>query len=777
MDLRTIMNNEGGGASKASQASVSSTVSSDLAHQQQQQQQTDYPRRRSSQSLQPIQQVTPTRHSSFEPTQSQYQQYPPAPPPLNTAVQSHPSLSPPPTSTPYSSGPRDSYSSSAYNNAHSHGSVGPGASPYTSQQPMSAGLQQVDQSSYFAQQRSNSLQSVMTNPLGAGDSMPPRESPLSASQPPFPQQQFSPSTHRSISGTPLGPPPIITSRQSTHSARPLSSGRVSPRNNPPSPRTVPEAQGRSSLHTQSPPTSHRASPSSRHSESASHPLTGGYKHESPESSSSRATSRQNSTATALDAAGGTASRPLADPTHTESPTALASSGLRSNAQRSPMSSTQPQFARSPSNSRSNSQALRMEIDNDSMDRGADHQPPKAKRRRYNEPPIFAQRSVRTKGRCPVIPHPQPPIPKHVRGSDRDPWQSRKQLVAASVTPAVQAAASVARSARAPAPVAPLPVGNGPTAASPSMPTAGATSGSLGPWEPSITGFIPYEELTKQLCDFLFQHVVMRTDVAVDATGSAAAGAGTIVEIEAKLGHVVDQDRRERLVLPVLTESVINRDSRVRTAFESNMTVEQHRAMNNFLNEQVKASMANTQSRIPISYTHKKERDTFYEISPQELPPVIRQNLNPRHKPKVRVTTDVKTGEIIAKIVKCRVADIDVYSPRTSVDWRVSVNLEMEYDGDISHLTMVDTSKGGRGERNKDRMSYKHLAYQIDLTQVATAEAPTKNDFEHELEVEVSAAEIRRQGNLAMAGDPSNQYEDLVKGFVDNIRVLARAVPP
>lgn len=28
----------------------------------------------------------------------------------------------------------------------------------------------------------------------------------------------------------------------------------------------------------------------------------------------------------------------------------------------------------------------------------------------------------------------------------------------------------------------------------------------------------------------------------------------------------------------------------------------------------------------------------------------------------------------------------------------------------------------------------------------------------------------------MAGDPENQYEDLIKGFVDNIRVLARTVP-
>lgn len=145
-------------------------------------------------------------------------------------------------------------------------------------------------------------------------------------------------------------------------------------------------------------------------------------------------------------------------------------------------------------------------------------------------------------------------------------------------------------------------------------------------------------------------------------------------------------------------------------------------MNNFLNETVKASMSSPDSkRIPLSYAHKKERDTFYEVNPSELPPVIRQNLNPRHKPKVRVTTDQKTGEVLAKIIKCRVADIDVYSPRTTVDWRVSVNLEMEYEGDYRSLPIADAARGGRGERNKDRMSYRHLAYQIDLTQVAKAE--------------------------------------------------------
>lgn len=148
-------------------------------------------------------------------------------------------------------------------------------------------------------------------------------------------------------------------------------------------------------------------------------------------------------------------------------------------------------------------------------------------------------------------------------------------------------------------------------------------------------------------------------------------------------------------------------------------------MNNFLNDAVKASMPQANSsRIPLSYAHKKERDTFYEVNASELPPVIQHNLHPRHKPKVRVTRDQRTGEILAKIVKCRVADLDVYSPRTCVDWRISVNLEMSYDGDVSNLPIADGAGAkGRagGERNKDRMSYRHLAYQVDLTQVATAE--------------------------------------------------------
>lgn len=125
----------------------------------------------------------------------------------------------------------------------------------------------------------------------------------------------------------------------------------------------------------------------------------------------------------------------------------------------------------------------------------------------------------------------------------------------------------------------------------------------------------------------------------------------------------------------------------------------------------------------MSYVHTRECDASYELkssSYHTLPPSVRALINQRNRPRVRITTDQKSGRELAKIIKMRVADIEIYSPRTLFDWRVSVSLEMNYDGDMRDLE--ETTEGGKkADRNKDRMSYKHLAYQIDLTQVTPAE--------------------------------------------------------
>ena len=688
--------------------------------------------------------VSPEQSSPYASVQSPYQQFSPGPT-INTAVRSQRNQTPPHVSTPYGPGTRDPFGAPAYGHPQHPG--GPLVSPYTPQ-PMSAGPQHPEQQSYFAQQRSQqrsqSLQSVVTNPRAPTESF---RSPPVASQP-LPPQQFSPSAHRSVPGTPLGPPPAFISRQSPSTVRPPPSsgfdGHDSPHNPLSSPRAAQEAQIRDHIQTQSPVTQHQYSPhSSRPSESTPHHHSVGLKQEQKESASPLSASRHNSIAAISDPVPSASIRSSEDRVFVESPTTQKPSTAAFDFATSPIvPASQMNSSPSTAAARGGAHPLKMEVDHESP---VETQQPRQKKRRYNEPPIFAQRTARTKGKCPIIPNPLPPVPKHARQILQESWAGAARRRSSST----MGVPSTGRAGRAPA--VPSPRTSVPPAAaaqSPSVPRASTPRavGSLGPWEPSITGFIPHEEITKALCDFLFQHVVMRTDVNAGVPGSAAVGQGTIIEVEAKLGHIIDMDSRDRILLPILTESVINKENgRFRTSFESKMTVvslnrnnitsdridaltnfsqEQHRAMNNFLNDAVKASMPQQNpSRIPIAYVHKKERDTFYEIQVSELPPVIRQNLNPRHKPKVRVTTDQRTGEVLAKIVKCRVADLDVCSPRTTVDWRVSVNLEMEYTGDVSNLPVIDPAvmKGGRGDRNKDRMSYRHLAYQVDLTQVAKSD--------------------------------------------------------
>ena len=130
----------------------------------------------------------------------------------------------------------------------------------------------------------------------------------------------------------------------------------------------------------------------------------------------------------------------------------------------------------------------------------------------------------------------------------------------------------------------------------------------------------------------------------------------------------------------------------------------------------------------MTYKHTKEIDTFYEINQQaalKLPHTVTNG--PAHKAKVRITTDEKTGEELAKIIKTRVADIHIYSPRSLFDWRISVSVEMDFEADVKDLVAVE-KRDGKADRRKDRVSYRHLRYQIDLTQVTPAEVSRTRTF-------------------------------------------------
>jgi polynucleotide 5'-triphosphatase len=86
---------------------------------------------------------------------------------------------------------------------------------------------------------------------------------------------------------------------------------------------------------------------------------------------------------------------------------------------------------------------------------------------------------------------------------------------------------------------------------------------LGPWEKSITGKKPFEHMTKIVADWLYVNVVSRDDLG------ELASRGVEVEIEAKLGQLIDKDTSQRYMLPVLSECVLADNGRI--GFKSSMT--------------------------------------------------------------------------------------------------------------------------------------------------------------------------------------------------------------
>ena len=116
-------------------------------------------------------------------------------------------------------------------------------------------------------------------------------------------------------------------------------------------------------------------------------------------------------------------------------------------------------------------------------------------------------------------------------------------------------------------------------------------------------------------------------------------------------------------------------------FESNMTVvslhskstlfttldlspkSQHKHYNTLLNTLKTSSDQPSHPSSPLSYAHRYLVDSFYTSD------------NPRDREKIRVTRDEKTGTVTECMRKKRLGDLNIYCPKRTADWRISVNLE------------------------------------------------------------------------------------------------------
>ena len=90
---------------------------------------------------------------------------------------------------------------------------------------------------------------------------------------------------------------------------------------------------------------------------------------------------------------------------------------------------------------------------------------------------------------------------------------------------------------------------------------------------------------------------------------------------------------------------------------SNPTQKQHQHFNKLLND-----LKIKQADLHIDYEHLHLIDNFFEPD--------------RGREKIRVTRDEKSGDVRACMRKVRLGDLNIYSPKRHVDWRVSVNVEI-----------------------------------------------------------------------------------------------------
>ncbi|KAJ3764358.1 CYTH-like domain-containing protein [Lentinula raphanica] len=266
---------------------------------------------------------------------------------------------------------------------------------------------------------------------------------------------------------------------------------------------------------------------------------------------------------------------------------------------------------------------------------------------------------------------------------------------------------------------------------------------LPPLSLSILGVEPLDEFIKEIADFIHHMITTKPDLPGN------------VEVEAKIGLLRERSG-SRLFLPVLVETILAPDA-IDCRFESNMTVAQHKHFNTLLNGlKYSSSQPGYASSSPLDYHHLHLVDAFYPSEGND-------------REKVRVTRDEKTGTVVECMKKIRLGDLNIYSPKRLADWRVSVNLEVPASHPVGASTYT---------RKKDRMSYSHEEFNIDLTQVTTSNPSGNPEILHELELEIARPALllstaAKRGDMNASEHERNAFDELIRAFVNNARILVR----
>ncbi|KAK9475823.1 CYTH-like domain-containing protein [Lipomyces japonicus] len=263
---------------------------------------------------------------------------------------------------------------------------------------------------------------------------------------------------------------------------------------------------------------------------------------------------------------------------------------------------------------------------------------------------------------------------------------------------------------------------------------------------TFTDVVPYEDLSRRVASWVFANIA---DLSPELQSQ--------VEIEAKVGVIMMNQSRKRLVIPADSEVLLNMDMLAGTVtFESEVGELQHRAFQKFLESSVESSK---KWSTPIKFIKEKTRDVYYK-----LPPAPGKFVGPQGNrfDRLRVSIDTDTNKVTAKIVKTRIKDLMIHCPGSKFDYRISLNIEKPDSFEPTPSTKPIY------ERVKDRVSYLHGNSRVDLTQVGGTDMKS-----HELEIELDIQDTLQNIAKIRRNERGNDFEDGIRSFLDNVRILVR----
>ncbi|KAJ9447325.1 mRNA-capping enzyme subunit beta [Diplonema papillatum] len=246
-----------------------------------------------------------------------------------------------------------------------------------------------------------------------------------------------------------------------------------------------------------------------------------------------------------------------------------------------------------------------------------------------------------------------------------------------------------------------------------------------------------------------------------------------VEIEIRLGRIVDKNTCDRIKPNWAKSSFIVEDSSVR--FDARVNEQSFYKINQDLNKMVESPSPGRR----LGYTKIRHLDLFYPHNQQQ---------------EARLTLDAKGKHVVACVTKQTLQQVDVYRPRQDLDirYRAAVEKKLPAPEGVDFAASAPPKEFLQSVtvvRSKERRSYSIDSFRVDLTTVTEYRPPAGGfdslDFSAcqqpagtrlEIEVEIDVKPFKTERTRAAAGhlDAREKFTTLCRMFVENARGIASA---